>query len=233
MKSILFIITLLFSVSTISQNESFVLDLTKDSDTLFWKKIQKEKIEEFKLPELNRDMEFVFRKWNPGNVLEIVKNGNDISAKIIYFVFEVWNNNYKADTFVKEYRIPNKSAKSLYEYIKSSGIDKIPSDKYITGWQQGFDGITHIYEIKDKNKYSFKNYWTPKVQKEIKEAKFIIELNEKIREIGKLTKYGEKFIKEVPFPNYMYSGQHYSIMKLLTKKELRKYKRKRKLKNKR
>ncbi len=227
MKSNLLLISFFISLVTYSQNEKIELSLTKDSDTLFWKKFQTEKIKDFNLPNLDQNLEFVFRKWNPGHVLEITKNENYVSAKIIYFVFEVWNDNNKADTFVKKYDLPNKIATSLYKFIKTSGYDKIPSDRFIKGWQQGFDGITHIYEIKDGNKYSFKNYWTPKVQKGLKEAEQIIEFNTRIREIGELSKYGEKFTAEIPFPSYMYSGQAYTIMKILTKKELRQYKRNR------
>ncbi len=228
MKSIWLIVTLIFSLSVWSQKESVELNLTELSDTLFWKKIQTDKINEFDLPRLDKKSDFVFRKWGPGSFLEISKNNDSVSARIIYFVFEVWEDNNKADIFKRQFDLPKKTATSLYDYIINSKIETIPSEKYIEGWSEGFDGITHVYEIKNGTNYSFKNYWTPKIQEGIKEAEYIIKFNERIGEIGNLKQYGEQFSKEVPFPNYMYSGQAYSIMKVMSGKEWRKYKRERK-----
>ena len=230
MKIFILILTILLSISANSQTEKSELYLTKESDTIFWKNIQTEKIKEFNLPELDTESEFVFRSWNPGSLLEITKNSDSSSGKIIYFVFEVWEEDYKADTFVKTYLLPKSISENLYAYISNSGIQKIPSDKYIKDWQQGFDGITHIYELKENNNYSFKNFWTPTSQKGIEEAKFIIEFNKNISEIGELEKYGKDFAEKVPFISYMYSGSSYAITKPPTKKELRKYKRERKKK---
>ncbi|WP_299782942.1 hypothetical protein [uncultured Formosa sp.] len=230
MKILLLTLTILLSICANSQTEKSELYLTKESDTTFWKNIQAEKIKEFKLPELNFQSEFVFRTWNPGSMLEITKNNDSISGKIIYFVFEVWENDSEADTFVKTYFLPKSISENLYEYILNSRIKKIPSDKYIKDWQQGFDGITHIYELKENNTYSFKNFWTPKAQKGITEAEFIIDFNKKISEIGELEKYGKDFIEKIPFISYKYSGSAYSIINPITKKELRKYKRERKKK---
>jgi len=231
MKIFILTLTILLSLFANSQTEKSELNLTKESDTAFWKNIQTEKIKEFNLPELDTEFEFVFRSWNPGSLLEIIKNNDSISGRIIYFVFEVWEEDYKADTFVKTYLLPKSISKNLYKYILNSGIQKIPSDKYIKDWQQGFDGITHIYELKDNHNYSFKNFWTPTAQKEIEEAKFIIEFNKKIGEIGELEKYGKDFAENVPFISYKYSGSAYAITKPPTKKELRKYKRERKKKH--
>lgn len=230
MKILTILLTILLSISANSQTEKSELYLTKESDTTFWKNIQTEKIKEFRLPKLDSKSEFVFRSWNPGNILEITKNKDSVSGKIIYFVFEVWENDYKADTFVKTYLLPKSISENLYEYISKSGIEKIPSDKYIKDWQQGFDGITHIYELKENNNYSFKNFWTPKSQKGITEAEFIIEFNNTISEIGELEKYGKDFTEKTPFISYMYSGSSYAITKPPTRKELRKYKRERKKK---
>lgn len=57
-----------------------------------------------------------------------------------------------------------------------------------------------------------------------------MEFNKNIGEIGKLEKYGKDFAEKVPFISYMYSGSSYAITKPPTKKELRKYKRERKKK---
>ena len=161
-------------------------------------------------------------------MLEISKNNDSISGKINYFVYEVWEDNYKADRFVKTYLFPKSISEKLYKYISNSEIRKIPSDKYIKAWQQGFDGITHIYELKEKNAYSFKSFWTPKIQKGIKEAEFIIEFNKTVNELGELEKYKNDFDEKIPFLSYKYPGSLFVVSKILTKKGLRKYLRKRK-----
>ncbi|PNQ73156.1 hypothetical protein C1T31_09240 [Hanstruepera neustonica] len=231
LKKTLFILLISINSLCFGQNTT-ELKLTSDSDTIFWKKIQNEKIADFNLPKLDSESEFVFRSWDPGSLLEIKKNNDTITGRIIYFVFEVWEENYKADTFVKEYNLPSSKSKKIYEFISNSGIQKIPSDKYIEEWTQGFDGITYIYELKEENTYSFKNFWTPKSQNGIKEAEFIIYFNKKISEIGELEKYGNDFVERIPFITYKYSGTAYAITKPPTKRELRKYKRERKKRNK-
>lgn len=228
MKQVLAILFFLVTISIYGQSQKTELQLTKDSDTTFWKGYRMKDIANFKLPNLNTESEFVFRRWNPGSLLEISKNQGSVKAKIIYFVYEVWENDYKADTFVKEYYLPDSTATELYKYVSKSGIQKIPSDKYIEEWKHGFDGITHIYELKENNLYSFKNFWTPKSQNGLKEAEFIIEFNKRIGEIGNLKQYGDDFSNSVPFITYTYSGVAYAITKPPTKKEWRKYKRERK-----
>ncbi|ADY29312.1 hypothetical protein Celly_1487 [Cellulophaga lytica DSM 7489] len=124
MKIITILLTILLSISANSQTENLELYLTEDSDTLFWKRYQDDDIKVFKLPELNTKSEFVFRSWNPGSLLEITKDNDSISGKIIYYVFEVWEDDYKADTFIKTYLLPKSISENLYEYISNSGIQK-------------------------------------------------------------------------------------------------------------
>ena len=90
MKNALFILFLSISWWSSGQTTYADLDLTKDSDTLFWQKYKLEEIKDFNLPQLDTTSDFVFRRWNSGSLLEIKKDKDTISGKIIYFVFEVW-----------------------------------------------------------------------------------------------------------------------------------------------
>jgi hypothetical protein len=76
------------------------------------KNVQTKKIKEFKLPELTNKLAFVFRSWNPGNLLEITKENDSTIVKIRCFVFDVWENGYKADTFVKTNLLPKSNSKN-------------------------------------------------------------------------------------------------------------------------
>ena len=224
MKIGLLIFTLLLAIPAKCQIEKSEFHLTHDSDISFWKKYINEDIEKFQLPELNLKSEFVFRSWNPGNLLEISKHQDSIIGKIVYFVLKVSDENSKDVTFVKTYELPKSTSNALYEYILNSGFQKIPSDKFIQDWHQGFDGITHIFEYKGVDSYSFKKYWTPKTQSGIKEAEFIINFNDTISRIGEFEKYRNDFIQENPFKVYKYSGTAYSIRTLGTKKKWLKFK---------
>ena len=228
MKILILILSLLFPIVANCQTENTDLFLTNDSDTAFWKTNREEDIAIFGLPELNTEIDFVFRRWEPGILLEITKTNDSIRGNVIYFVFEVWENDYEADVFVKEYPLLSSTSKELYKHISKSEFQKVPSDKFIDGWQSGFDGITHIYELKEGSIYSFKNYWTPKSQNGIAEAEFIIKFNQTIEEIGELEKYRKDFNSKIPFVSYMFPGSASVNIKSITKKELRKYKRDRK-----
>ncbi len=206
--------------------------LTADSDTSFWKRVQDEHIVEFNLSELDNAAEFVFRSWKSGSLLEINKKEDSINGFLTFYVYEVWEDNFTADKFVKTVKLSKSTSKALYEFIANSEFREVPSDKYIKGWQQGLDGITYIYELKEGRSYSFKNYWSPIFNNEIKEADYIIEFNRRIHQIVDFSSHLEEFTEALPFLSYRYPGTSYAIIKIVSRREWRKYKQERKKRNK-
>ena len=207
------------------------LKLSIDSDTVFWKREYEIKIHNFNLTKIeNLEQDFIFRFWNVGNLLEIKKTKSNIKGKVTYFVYEVWEDNYKADKFVKHFDLKQDTSEKIYSLITESKISDYPSDKFISNWKQGFDGVTYIYEIVSNSNYSFKHYWTPNAQKNVKEAKSIMEFNDQINNIINIKEQRTIFEKEIPFISYTYPGSSSIATKIVSKQEFKKYKRKRKRK---
>ena len=71
---------------------------------------------------------------------------------------------YSKRQFKKVFNLEIEKAKEIIDLIRARKINEIPSDKFILGWEHGFDGVEYLFEYKTKNEYSFKNYWTPKSQ---------------------------------------------------------------------
>lgn len=222
------IVILLFSLSITAFNQERNLNLTADSDTVFWKNVVYDDIQEFNLPQIDVSAEFVFRHWFYGHLFEVKKTNGIIQASIYFYVSEIWENDYNANRFSKEYVVNGSIAKELYSYIINNKLNDIPSQNFIEKWTSGFDGIEYIYENKNDNNYSFKNYWTPSAFENLREAEDIIEFNREFYIIFKLEHFQKLFDKDIPFLSYTYPGSAVSISKAVTKKELRQYKRKRK-----
>lgn len=104
--------TVIRSMYANSQTAKSELHQTREREIPFLKNIQTKRIKEFKLPELTSKSAFVFRSWNPRNLLEIDKENDSTNVKIRCFVFEVWENDYKADTFVKTHLEPKSNSKN-------------------------------------------------------------------------------------------------------------------------
>lgn len=204
------------------------LNLTSDSDTIFWKNVVDSQIKEFNLPQLNTKDDFVFRHWFYGRLFEVQKTDNILKASIFFYVSEVWENNFDANKFSKEYVLSESSAQKLYNFIINNKLNDIPSQNFIKEWNTGFDGIQYIYEFKIGNNYSFKNYWTPSAFEDLMEAQHITEFNFELHKLFEFKHFQKSFDNEIPFLSYTYPGSATAISKAVTKKELRQYKRKRK-----
>jgi len=219
---IIFLVTL---GSVCFGQDNFELTTTEDSDTKYWSKYLNEQINSFELPQIKKDSEFVFRSWNSNSMLEIKKVNDQITGRIHFFVYEIWEGDNKADTFVKEHTLTQQKSIELYEFLIKSKNRKIPSDKFIDTWSKGFDGRTYVYQLKEKNTYSLKKYWTPEIQEGITEAEYILLVNDEIAKVVELEKLREEFQDEIPFISYTSPGSHLLTIKSTTRKELRKYKR--------
>lgn len=222
MKNLLAIF-LLNPIFAIGQQNTSELIITNDSDTAFYYQFMKEKVSTFDLTRIGcKEEEFVFRSWGPSSLLEITRTKDKIKGNIFYFVMEAGE---KQNVFVKGYELSDNTSNLLHNYIISSKVIKLPSDKFIEDWSAGFDGITFTYETKRNDSISFKHYWTPSAQEGIPEAEIIIQFNKRIEELGDFDQYAKAFEVENPFSSYMYYGASYSIIKLDQDKKTKKSKR--------
>ena len=162
-KNILKILFLIISNFLLSQSTNKKLDFSKDSDTIYWNKYKHGLIIRHQLEDIqNRNDELIFRFWNFGSCIEVTKNGTLYKGNVTYFVDEV--DDYSKRQFKKVFNLEIEKAKEIIDLIGARKINETPSDKFILGWEQGFDGVEYLFEYKTKNEYSFKNYWTPKSQ---------------------------------------------------------------------
>lgn len=164
------ILLLIYSSFLFSQSKVEELNLTQDSDTIYWNKYKNELIKKHNFEDItNKKDEIVFKFWSFGTCIEVTKNDTLINGNLIYFVDEV--DEFSKKVFKKTFNLKSETAKEIINLIEKTEINKIASDKFIKGWQHGFDGIEYIFEYKTKNEYSFKNYWTPNLQDNLDEAK--------------------------------------------------------------
>ncbi len=223
-----FLIFLLFTSFSWSQTENIVL--TKDSDTIYWKNYIVQELKEFNLNGIKSNDGYSFRLSTYGSMVEIQNNDNIYSGSVTYFVQEVDDSRDDKRTYKKSYILETSIIQKLFSLIDSSKVNKIPSDKFIKGWEHGLDGITYFFESKNESEYSFKTYWTPNFQN-ISEAISIQNFIDNYYKIIDIEKYASAFRKEVPFKSYSYDGGSRVVITPLTRKEYKEYlKRKRKKK---
>lgn len=228
------ILLLIYSNFLFSQSKVEELNLTKDSDTTYWNKYKNELVKKHNFEDItSKKDEIVFKFWSFGTCIEVTKNDTLINGNLTYFVDEV--DEFSKEHFKKTFNLKSEIAKEIINLIEKTEINKIASDKFIKGWQHGFDGIEYIFEHKTKNEYSFKNYWTPNSQKKLEEAKRIQKFVDELYRLCDSENLSKQFAKEIPFRSYSYNGGSIVISKIMTQEEYRKYKkekRKRKRQNK-
>ncbi|MCF6141066.1 hypothetical protein L1S34_07195 [Flavobacterium sp. K77] len=217
------ILIVMYSNFLFSQSQDKKLNLTKDSDTLYWNKYKNDLIKKHNLEDItNKSDEINFKFWSFGKCIEVIKNDSLSIGNITYFVDEV--DDFSKKHFKKTFNLTNETAKEITNLIEKTKINTIPSDKFIEGWQQGFDGIEYIFEYKTKTEYSFKNYWTPTAQENIEEAKRIQKFVDELYQICDSENLSKQFSNEIPFRSYSYNGGSIVVSRIMIKEEYRKFK---------
>lgn len=230
MKVLQTIIFLLMSNILFSQNKTNYNVLSSTGDTTFWVKYQQIVMNELSLPRLDTSRNlFYFRVWKANQVIDISSNINDTySAKITTWTSEYVPENEKHTNRILIYKvaISADTVHTMLSLIKSSTILNLPTDNLIKGWKQGLDGITYIIEYSTNEQYSFKTYWTPQTQDNLREAKLVLSLVDSIFELAAAKNIWQTFSKTIPYECYINGGN--IACKILTKKEQRSYARERK-----
>lgn len=227
MKSFILSFFLALTSTLFSQDFQGDIKLTKDSDTTFWYSYHLKDVEKLNLISPKSDASFL-RINAQDYILELSKNSN----KLYLYISGTYGDSLPSEIFVKKYRLSQKQVrqiKNLYDTLK---IQEIPTDKLIKNWEQGLDGITYFFELKEGNSYSFKNYWTPSAQDEFEESKKILQFINELENILDYPAKRRKFENKIPFFqwSYNYGGVNVSTIPNTKKyyKKLKKYKRKHK-----
>ncbi|MDC8098531.1 hypothetical protein [Chryseobacterium rhizosphaerae] len=220
MRPILFIAFSFFTLNLFAQQ----YELTKDSDTLYFSKYEKPIIQKLKLikPEENKNF---FRFSSEKYYLELSEDSN----KYLIYANEIWDNKPTGKIFIKQFDLTEKQVNEIKNLIVSLKIHEIPSGNQIKDWAFGFDGITYKFELKDGNKYSHKNYWTPTAQQKFAESNVINFFVIKIDEIIDYKENSTKFSQEVPYFTWTRDGTSWRAMKIINKENYSEYKKYKKL----
>lgn len=145
---------------------------------------------------------------------------------MVFYANELWKGVQTGESFIKSYDLTAQQVSDIKQLYKKLDVQKIPSDKFIKSWQQGFDGITYIIEEKSHKLYAFKNYWTPSAQYEFDESRRILAFTSTIEEIVDYSSKWKEFQREIPFYGWTYNGSLIVLKVIVNTKEYRKYKRK-------
>lgn len=216
-------IILVFCLATLKlfgQEPSPNYKLTKDSDTIFWSRYHLPEIEKLHLilPDGNTDF---FRISSSYYYLEL----SPLSNKITFYVHEIRDNKQTGEDFIKSFGLSHEQVSRLEFLMDSLKINSIPSDKYISDWSKGLDGITYIIENKKGNIYSFKNYWTPSAQKNSAAGKTIYFFTNQMNKITGYLNKRKLFESQIPFYGWTYNGSMVITKVISNTREYRKYKR--------
>lgn len=215
-------IALLVSFSSFAQLQKEI-PLTKDSDTTYWMQFRNNKY----LPLIDDD--FFFKLQNPCISIKISKNSGTVKGTVDYFVREVDEFKDSTGVFNRRFNFDSDIVLKILKHIDSLKINSIPSDKFISNWKNGFDGITYIFEYKDAKKHSFKNYWTPKAQGNLDEALRIQKFIDEVYKLIDAERLNIIFQNEIPFRSWTCNST--IISRVMTKEQFKEYKKnKRKLK---
>lgn len=231
MKTLLTIIILSLSVAVLGQTKTLYNVTNPNGDTSFWFKYQNIVIDDLALVRLDTStLTYHFRVWKTNQVLDVWQNrDSSYSAQLTCWVTErTPTKEVPTDRTLIERNIFSKdTARAILNFVTASEINKLPTDNFISGWKQGFDGVTYIIEFANPTTYSFKTYWTPKAQDtSLQEAKILQSFVDNIFDLANSKATWNNFEKSIPYECYNVGGA--IRCKVLTKKQKRQYARERK-----
>ncbi len=154
-----------------------------------------------------------FRYWQDGQTVDLWTNDNKTYQGLVTdYIWEYKpttipkKKNKQPKTYTLQSRIDTAMAHKAFVLIAKDSILHIPSEEKIKGWHDGLDGTTYMIEISSATAYSFRNYWTPTAQKDLKEAKMVEKFVEDFNTALRLSEYNRKFLATLPGGSYSDGG---------------------------
>ncbi|MGN6352688.1 MAG: hypothetical protein ACTHLB_04825 [Parafilimonas sp.] len=163
------------------QTKNIQVPVYREKDTTLWYIWTKDNIQKIGLQDLTKTTQpFHFRFWTERQAIDIWTTDNKtFEGKFISYTKEYDPDKYKTDEpkpekfFSKIDAIDTATARKIYEFAYQQGLFEVPFQDSIKGWSNGTDGDTYLVEYATSTDYSFKDYWTPQIQKGISEAAII------------------------------------------------------------
>lgn len=184
-------------------------------DTLYWYKRNIKLHKTLKLKDFKTTTDdFNFRFKNHGQIVEVIKDSSGVNGSIVNYIFRSKRRNYRKDTLSVKIPLTLSQSYDVYSLVKNSGILNLPSQKDISEWSQGLDGIIYTVEYSNKKKYSFKTYWSPLSQNSIPEAVVFSDFVSKITDTLSLVEKYRNFISTLPKKGSYNSGGVTSFIRI-------------------
>jgi hypothetical protein len=138
-------------------------------------------------------------------VIELKRADNKLTGTSTFLIRQYRKNKQREEDrlYFKKYDLTDQTTKMIFELVTKYKIIELPTDKQISGWNGGLDGVSYIIEHSDKDSYSFKNYWTPTYyQDKLKEARQLVDFLDNLDGIEELKMLDKKFMDQQPFSSW-------------------------------
>lgn len=104
--------------------------------------------------------------------------------------------------YSNQYALDGLQARTVYNLFLRDSIKNIPSEEKSPGWSQGGEGNAYCFELSTPDSYTFKTFWAPPLQGNLKDAKTIEEFVKNINTTANLQQLLAKFYETLPGGNY-------------------------------
>ncbi|MFA5973763.1 MAG: hypothetical protein WC780_15535 [Lentimicrobiaceae bacterium] len=231
MKTLQTIIFLLFFSSIFGQTKTFHNIVSSKGDTTYWYSYHCHILKKLSLIPLETSAQKeYFRVWTNKQAIDIWQNqSGTFSGTITNWTAECVPEKEKETNrvYVLTKPLNADTATLIRQLYISSGILNLPTEDSIKDWQQGLDGVMYFIEHSTTDNYSFKSYWTPQAQGKLIEAIQVQNFIDNAFKLANAQTVWKLFSKQIPYECYMNGGPSVT-MKILTKKEKKKYAKERK-----
>jgi hypothetical protein len=189
----------IINLTAVGQNKQ----LTNDSDTVFLFNYYNDIIKQVGLETINKiDSKHCFRFWNGVYIIELKHIDNDLIGTVTFMV-QQYRTKKEGRIYYKTSTLTDRTTKQIQELVDNHNLIQLPTDKMISNWDKGLDGITFITEHCNNSSFSFKSYWTPRsFEDKVPEAKRFVEFLDELNSIEELNELGNKFWTRQPFTTY-------------------------------
>jgi hypothetical protein len=200
--------------------------VSPEGDTSFWYGHQKRNLNKLSMIPLDSSCNGrSLRIWTDKQVIEIRESADGkMNGRLISWADEQVPSNETSTnrTFVMTRQIMSDTAFAISELFWHGDIAVLPTDDSIASWQHGFDGITYIIEQSSGCAYSFRSYWTPIAQGDLKEAKIVQSFIDSVLVFADANTALKLFTKAIPYESYSNGGFGIAV-RVLTPKQRKKY----------
>jgi hypothetical protein len=231
MKYIFFTLFSIYYSFVVAQIKQINIPINEKKNTNYWFEWKKELQKKIGLNDITQPPQKAhFRLWTYEQMIEVWQDStNKLYGKITCWVEENVPSDEESTNryFTISQYLSAEQSQQMWEWIKASQINTIPSEEFIKDWGGGHDGITYMLENIENEIYTFKSYWTPKAQKSLSEAIIVQNFIDKAFEICKAREHWKFFSIQIPFESYYTNGGGWATVSRGSWQERRKYKQER------